>query len=340
MNKKLRVGILGAGFMGQTHGQRLIARQDVEVVAVCDAVAEATGKLQGKLGLPSAGVFSNFDRMLANAGLDVLYVCLPPFAHNGEVEQAAAKGIHLFLEKPIALDVQRGTAMVAAIEKAGIVSQVGFHFRFRQGVEQLRRMIADGSAGQPTLFEGRFWCNMLGGAWWRDKNRSGGQIVEQLIHIYDLALHLFGEPVSVTGRLENLTHRQVADYSIEDTSIGTICFKNGALATVTGSNVALPMHFLGDWRVVCERALLDYRCTGQHWVTPDASTLFRHDGEKISRAEFTEDADVYASETNDFLTAIATNGRTRTPVQDGLNSLRVVRAVVESAQRDGNPVHL
>ena len=340
MSKQFRAGILGAGFMGKTHGQRLVARTDVTVVAVCDAVAAAAGKLKEEIRATEAGVFSDFNRMLTDAKLDVLYVCLPPFAHHGQVEQAAAQGIHLFLEKPIALEVPAGAAMVAAIEKAGVVSQVGFHFRFRQGVAQLRRMIADGSAGHPTLFAGRFWCNMSGSAWWRDKNRSGGQIVEQLIHIYDLAWHLFGEPASVTGRLENLTHRQVSDYSIEDTSIGTISFQNGALATVTGSNCAVPMNFLGDWRVVCERALLDYRCTGQPWVAPDLSTLIRHDGEKENRNEFKEDADVYAAETNDFLTAIATNGRTRTPVHDGLKSLRVVRAVVESAARGGVPIKL
>jgi predicted dehydrogenase len=85
--------------------------------------------------------------------------------------------------------------------------------------------------------------------------------------------------------------------------------------------------------VVCERAALDYRTTGQAWVTPDEATLFTHDGEKVTPEHFKEDSDAYGAETDDFLQAIHGGGKTRSPARDGLNSLRVVLAVLESAQR-------
>ena len=165
-------------------------------------------------------------------------------------------------------------------------------------------------------------------------------MVEQVIHIYDLAMHLLGEPVSVTGAAENLCHRHVADYTMEDTSVGLIRFRNGALASITGSNCALPMHFVGSWRVVCERAVLDYRTTGQAWVTADEATLFTHDGQEVTPEHFKEEGDAYGAETDDFLHAIHSGGRTRSPARDGLNSLSVVLAVLESAQRGGKIVKM
>ena len=127
---------------------------------------------------------------------------------------------------------------------------------------------------------------------------------------------------------------------MEDTSVGLVRFRNGALASITGSNCALPMHFVGSWRVVCERAVLDYRTTGQAWVTPDEATLFTHDGEKVTPEPFKEEGDASGAETNDFLPAIRSGGKTRSPARDGLNSLRVVLAVLESAQRGGEIVKI
>ena len=154
MTTTLRVGIVGAGFMGQTHGQHLLQHDDVRIVAICDRAGDAAMKVKEKLKAEAATVFTDFDRMLAECPLDVLYVCLPPYAHNGQVEKAAAKGIHLFLEKPIALTLARAESMVKAIEASGVVSQVGYHFRFRRSIEQLRRRLADGSRRAADLVRG------------------------------------------------------------------------------------------------------------------------------------------------------------------------------------------
>ena len=339
MAKRLRVGILGAGFMGKTHGGNLAKDARVELVAVCDVQRDAAAALSGQLGVGEAGVFTDFNRLIADCPLDVLYVCLPPFAHHGEVEHAASRGIHLFLEKPMAPTPEAARDMARAIAAAGVVSQVGYHMRFKRSTERMKALLASGEAGRPTLFDARYWVNMLGSAWWRDQARSGGQVYEQLVHLYDLALYLFGAPKQVTGLLKNLCHAQ-PDYTIEDTSVGVIEFNNGALATITGSNCALPMHFLGDWRVVCEHALLDYQSTGQHWVTPDSASISRTAGEEITREAFIEDGDPYAAETDDFLTAILQQTPTRTPAAQGVASIELVAAMQSSASQGGVPISL
>jgi predicted dehydrogenase len=200
-------------------------------------------------------------------------------------------------------------------------------------------MLDEGGAGRPTMFTGRFWCNMLGSNWWRRKDGSGGQVYEQLIHLYDLALHLLGQPDSVCGFMANLTHGDSADYTIEDTSIGTIRFAGGSLATITGSNCALPEHYIGDCRLVCEKLLFDYMSTGD-WRVKDTATFYRHDGGKVESEKVTEDGDPFQAETQDFLRAVREGGTTRTPVQDGLVAVRLVSAVMESSENNGEPVRL
>jgi len=337
MAQNISIGILGAGFMGQTHGTRLISQEGVAVAAICDANREAAINLQQKLG-GTAEIFVDFDHLLEKTRLDALYVCIPPFAHSGQVEIAAAKGLHLFIEKPIAISRERAESMAQAIQKAGVVSQVGYHNRFRKGVEETRKLLISGATGNPTLFQGRYWCNMLGGAWWRSKAGSNGQVFEQVIHIYDTAMHLLGEPASVCAFMGNLGHQNIPDYTIEDTSVSIIRFKNGSMASIVGSNNAMPAHFIGDYRVVFEKAVLDYRATGQEWVTPDTSTILQYDGEGTRRQDFIEDQDVYLAETLEFLAAVRGQGMTRAPVSVGLAGVRLVSAVLESAQKGGEPV--
>ena len=321
--EKYNVGILGAGFMGKTHAGSLSKLDNVKVTAVCDISENLIADLNEATGC-SATAYTNFDNMLANENLDILYVCLPPFAHNGEVEKAAAKGIHLFLEKPIAIDSEKAEKMVAAIEANGVKSQVGFHMRFRKSIQKLKKMIDDGSAGKATLFAGRYWTNMDGSEWWRDQSKSGGQIFEQIIHIYDLATYLFGETTNVSGIVSNICHNGRKDYSIEDTSVGVLNFANGAAGVVTGSNCAVPMHFFGDFRVVCENVSLDYSCTGQTWVDPDKSILYYGEDK---RDDFVEDSDPYLLETQDFINAICEDRNTCTPARDGLNAIKLVEAI-------------
>ena len=68
----------------------------------------------------------------------------------------AEKGIHIFNEKPIALNLERGQSMVDAIEKAGVHSQVGYHMRFGKAVRRVRELMETGVAGRPTLFSANY----------------------------------------------------------------------------------------------------------------------------------------------------------------------------------------
>jgi predicted dehydrogenase len=327
----IRVGILGSGFMGRTHAMNLSRIEGVSVRALCARDTAAARETSAVCTGGVAAVFESFTEMLDAVPLDALFVCIPPHAHEGQVEEAARRGIHVFLEKPIALTRARGRSMTAAVEKAGVVSQVGYHCRFGTAVELLKAMIESGGAGRPTLLQGRYYCNSLHADWWRDRERGGGQVLEQAIHLYDLAAHFLGVPATASGQMANLCHADVPDYTVEDTSVSAVRFASGALAGIAGSNCAVPMAWEMAFTVVCGRVTAFF-------TSPNNAVFVKTGGTEPQSERVDAETDLYVREARDFFSAIRGNGRTRCPIREGLVSLELVLAVTESARAGGAPV--
>ncbi|MGE5598827.1 MAG: Gfo/Idh/MocA family protein [Bacteroidota bacterium] len=329
MHAKIRLAILGAGYMARRHAHNLAREPEAALVAVCDVRREAAEALCAELR-GEAAPYEDFDRMLAETAPEAIYVCLPPFAHEGQVEEAAGRGIHLFLEKPIALTAQRAASMVLAVQRAGVVAQVGYHMRFGAAVRELRRMIEDGTAGRPALFDARYDCNSLHGPWWRDAEKSGGQVLEQAIHLYDLALHFLGEPSRAAAFTANLCHGDVPGYTVEDTSAAAICFKNGSLAGITASNCAVPMEWNSSFTVVCEKVTA-------YFTDPNRAEFVRTDADPPERFSIRGDVEMYVEETRAFLASVRGRGLRVAPIEEGYLGVRLVEAVVASAKAGGTP---
>jgi len=321
----LSVAFYGAGFMAQTHARVLVQIPEVRCIAVCasgDPSADAFAAEQGE----GMQVFADYTEMLDTAKPDVVYICVPPFAHGNEVEQAAERGVHVFIEKPVALEVPVARRMVEAAEAAGIVTQVGFQMRFHPAVLALEERIASGAAGDPVLFTGRYWTNMDGKNWWKDRARSGGQILEQVIHLYDLAAHLMGEADldRACGHLANVAHRDDPDYRMEDVSAGMLPHSSGGVSVITGCNAVRPMHFLADYRAVFAHDFLDYQTTGRPWEQADRAVL--SSGETVV-GEWNTAVDLSEAISADFLAAVREKSGARVPLRDGLRALEWVHAV-------------
>lgn len=342
-SSSLRIGFLGAGGMGRLHASRLLKLKGVNVVAICSRPMEFAVKMNDDLLAGKAACYEDFEQMLDEVPMDALYVCLPPFAHDGQVELAAKRGLHLFLEKPLSIDVRRATSMVSAIEKAKVTTQMGYHMRFGEPVRKLKKMIEDGSAGQPTLFEGSYWSNALHGPWWRDVTKSGGQILEQAIHAYDLALHFFGPVKAVSGLSANLLHKKVPGYTVEDTSSALLRFANGAMGTLSASNCAVPTQWRISFRVVCEKVTAEFTNPSEaiFWQTKGrtAEEIFKS-GKPMQPQVIKAEEDLYQQEDTNFIRALQGKGAALTPARQGLESLKVCTAVLQSAKAGGKVVTL
>lgn len=323
--KPLRTAILGCGSFAHRHAGNIIRHpDDLQFVAFCDHRA-ANAQAFAAAYAPNAAIYTNFHTMLAKEGLDLLLICLPPFAHTDEVEACAARGVHILMEKPIALTSQDAWRMVAAAEAAAIHTQVGFMFRFGAAVEEMKRLISSGEAGRPGLMAARYFCNSLHAPWWRLRDKSGGQLVEQVIHMVDLMRYLLGEPTSIFSRQENLFHKEMADYTVEDVSATIVSFVSGALGVIYASNGAIPNRWINDYKVVTQGITADFT---------NANNATFHSTQETGREPLliAEERNVHDHELMDLVRAIRQGGTTRTPLREGALSLDLALAATRSAQ--------
>jgi len=324
---RLRVGILGCGSFAHRHAQIIAALPDeAELVAFCDRNDWKARAYAEEYSGGRAPVFTDHVTLLDQAALDVLIVALPPYGHTDEVEQAAARGVHLLMEKPIALASEQGWRMVAAAEQAGIKTQVGFMFRFGAAVEHMKMLLESGEAGRPGLMSARYFCNALHADWWRTREKSGGQLVEQAIHMFDLLRYLFGDAASVYSRQENLFHGDVPGYTAEDTSATIVSFRSGALGVVYATNGAIPGRWINDYRVVAQNVTAEF-------VSANQATFTFTAGPERTPLAVASDRDFRRALIEDLFAAIRTGGETRTPLREGAKTLDLVLAAVRADER-------
>lgn len=324
--KPLRTAILGCGGFAKVHAKNLISLSDeIELTAFCDHHDYNARAFSEEYTAGKGSIFTDYHKMFETASLDLVVICLPPFAHSDEVEAAAQNGVHILIEKPIALSSKHAWRMVEAAERARIKTQVGFMFRFGTAVERLKELMASGEMGLTGLMSARYFCNSLHAPWWRDRSKSGGQLVEQVIHMVDLMRYLMGDPVSVYSRQENLFHREVADYTVEDVSATVFGFQSGAIGVIYATNGAIPGKWINDYRVVAQKLTAEFSNAN--------NAQFHFTAESPIRTEtISSDKNIYLVELQDLLNAIRTDGQTRTPLREGAMSLDMALAATKSAE--------
>ena len=349
----IRLAVLGTGGMGRMHAGNLLKHPGVTLVGVCGTSLEKAGGMITALGEPATGAegFTDFSVMLRRAKPTAVVVAIPPFAHDGQTQAAAKKGYHLLLEKPVALTLKDAKSMAAAIEKGGGVAVVGHHMRYGAMVRRVGEAIASGEAGKVTLVQGRWFCNALHGAWWRDLAKSGGQVVEQAIHTYDMACWFArlgaggGKPVGVSGLMANLTKRDQPGYTVEDTHAAVVAFEGGAMASMCASNAAVPKVWANRVTVVCERMTAEVRSDNEGtltWGDGKTSEDWWKEGGEPRVEEIGAKVSVYGEVATGFVRSIQA-GKVVDPaatVEDAVRSLSVVLGVVKSSEKGGKWVDL
>lgn len=330
---RLRTAILGCGNFAHRHAQNLVALgDDFDLVAFCSRTVEKAVAFSEQYTAGKGAVFAGHHAMFDAVDLDLVVICLPPYAHSDEVDLAAERGVDILIEKPIALTSEHAWRMVEATEQAGIKTQVGFMYRFGEAVERLKALLDGGATGPAGLMSGRYFCNALHAPWWRVREKSGGQFVEQVIHLVDLMRYLLGEPESVYSRQANLFHRHLPDYTIEDVSATVIAFRNGALGVIYATNGAIPGRWVSDYHVVAQHLTTEFSDANH------ATFYFTTEPERPPQIIAAE-KDCYQAELLDLLNAIRSGGQTRTPIREGALSLDLALAATRSAHT-GLPVKL
>src|SRR5947209_14891728 len=191
MSTTVRIGFVGVGGIATHHLTQLKEVEGAEIVALCDVSEE-----RARAGAEQFGgvTYTDYRPMIERERLDALYVCVPPFAHEDAEILAARRGVHLFVEKPVALDLAKGLEVLAAIRAAGVLSSAGYTLRNFPATETARRYLA---GREIAMITANRWGGMPGVPWWRVMEQSGGQLVEMTTHQVDLMRLFAGEVVEV-----------------------------------------------------------------------------------------------------------------------------------------------
>jgi predicted dehydrogenase len=313
---RLRVGILGNGGIAARHAASVAKLPKLmELAAVCGRDAERVRAFTGEHG---GQPFTDLDAML-DFGIDLMIDAAPPFSRSGESERAAAAGIHLLVEKPIALDAARGEALVRAADAAGVTAAIGFMYRHGDAVRRWQ----GAETGPVGLMTGSYHCNALHAPWWRERDKSGGQIVEQLIHIVDLVRLFMGEPDSVYARKANLFHRDAPGYDVEDVSTILFGWDDGRIATLNASNIAVPGKWDKSWSLYASRATAHF--------TDWNNAVFTDTSGAPEAQVWAGETDPFVAQLADLAEAIRDGLAPRVPLREGVGSLRLALAAVRSA---------
>ena len=322
---ELRVGFIGVGNIARGgHLKHLSRWDDVELVAFCDLDEEVAGGVAAEYG---GAAYTSAERMLDEIALDAAYVCLPPFAHTDQEVLAAQRGVALFVEKPLSVDLAKAVQIHTAIEEAGVVSAVGYNWR----ATEITRIARQRMAGRPVSAAFAYWIGGFPGVmWWRQQTQSGGQMNEQATHVIDIARHLIGaDAVSVYAQgARGVGSAKWEKHDICDHIVATITFGNGAVLSVGTGHLApggfrVGVDFLLDELVVTHNnAELIVKTPGHEETIANANDPFEAEDRAFLDAVRSGDAQaVYCS------------------YADALETHRITMAINESVE-SGAVVHL
>jgi predicted dehydrogenase len=225
----MNVGFIGAGSIAQVHLQNLDLFDGVSVTALCD-VDEQQAERVASARPDETETFTDHEAFLDETGLDAVFVAIPPTAHTDQVSMVAERGIDLFVEKPLPLDGDRARKFRDAIDDAGVLSQVGYMFRYAPLVERAKDIVEDRTL---SLVEGHWLSGVPGADWWRRKDLSGGQVVATTTHVYDLARYFGGEAVTVSAHGGQRIVTDVIDF--EDSHGATVRHEDGTVSQVAST---------------------------------------------------------------------------------------------------------
>jgi predicted dehydrogenase len=237
---QVRFGIVGPGKVAELHAAALGRIPPARLVGVAGRDPERARALARTYG---AAAWPSFEGMLASRQLDALIVCTPHPLHAEYAIAAARAGIHVVVEKPMAVTIRDCDAMIEAAARNDVVLSVISQRRWYPAVRRVMSAIDAGRIGDPGLatVEVLGWRGpeYYGLDSWRGtmEGEGGGVLVNQAVHQLDLLRWFLGPLVEIGGQVANLNHPGI---EVEDTAVAVARFASGALASIVASNSQRP----------------------------------------------------------------------------------------------------
>jgi predicted dehydrogenase len=329
----MKVGIAGVGFMGTVHAEAWAAT-DAELMGCC---AETAQEAAGLARTYRTHVYPDYATLLD--AVDVIDICTPTHLHHEMVLQAAAAGRHIVCEKPLARTVEQAQEMIRVCRAAGVKLFVAHVVRFFPEYALAKAQIDQGKIGQPAvvrLSRGSYRPKKPSGNWFLDVEKSGGMMLDLMIHDFDFARWISGEVESVYARNVSTAHPDAAT----EYGIAILRHTGGALSHVIGAWAYPPPTFRTSFEIAGDGGLIEWSSDS----TAPINLLLRKEnaaapdvglpGSPVAESPYT-------TQIKEFYEALnASRARAvRVSAADGLAAVQIALAAIESAQ-SGKPIQI
>lgn len=331
MDKKLRVGIVGTGAMGQTHA-RAWQKTPAKISGFVSRSPETSLVLAHQF---ETQVYSSLHEMLPY--VDVLDICVPTHLHHEVTLAAARAGVHVICEKPLARTSAEAEEMIDVCESAGVKLLAAHVVRYFPEYAAAQQSVESGEIGHPAILRlnrGTYRPFKTYENWFLDEEKSGGVILDLMIHDFDYARWIAGDVKTVFAKNVMTEH---SDAKV-DHALVILTHKSGAISHVEGSwALPVPM-FRTGFEIAGSIGLIEHHSDHTSSINAFLHTI-QEDGLAVPMQQNPLHIDPYTAEIKSFYDHLVYDTPIPVTAEDGLEALKIGLAAVESA-RTGLPVHM
>jgi predicted dehydrogenase len=322
----MKVGIVGAGSMGFAHAPawKMAAPLGAQLVGVTARHKDTANALAKQHGLQ---LYDSFESLLAD--VDIVDICTPTNLHRDMTMQAAEAGKHVLCEKPIALTLDDGRAMIDACKKANVRLFVGLVVRFFPQYIAAQQAIASGQIGKVgviRLARAGYQPRKSLDNWFTDESRSGGMILDLMIHDYDVARWLGGNVKRVFAKSVRSKQRNApGDYALV-----TLRFENGAIGHIEGGWAYPPPFFRTSMDIAGTDGLIEWTSDTSSMVQIHLMNPPKPDAAEVAVPVALDEENPFSAEIGHFYDAVVNNKPFSVTAEDALAALQIALAARES----------
>jgi len=343
----LKIGVIGAGSISESHLDSYANNEEVEIYAICDLNEERAKAKATKYH--ASKVYTNYHELLANEEIEAVSICTWNNTHAEIAIAALDAGKHVLVEKPLSKTVEEALRVQEAVKRSGKVLQVGFVRRYASNTNIIKAFIDNNELGE--IYYAKASClRRLGnpGGWFADKERSGGgPLIDLGVHVIDICWYLMGRPkvksisantynkLGNRSNVKNLSFYKAADYdptknTVEDLANAMIRFENGASLMV---DVSFTLHAKEN-----TLAVTLYGDKGGAELEPEVAIVTeKYDTilnafPQVDSASF-DFKQAFQNEINHFIASVKGEKETLSPIEDGVEMMKILCGIYESSQK-------
>jgi predicted dehydrogenase len=331
--RRIRYAVVGLGHIAQAAVLPAFrhANRNAQLAALVSDDETKRQELGGKYGVERTVPYEDFDGLLQSGEIDAVYIALPNHLHREYTERAAAHGIHVLCEKPMAVTEQDCRAMIRACEENGALLMIAYRLHFEPANLRAAELVQNGTLGDVRIFNSVFTMQVKEGDIRVRQETGGGVLYDIGIYCINAARYLFrAEPVEAFAFSASTGEPRFRD--VDEMTTAVLRYPDERLASFTvsfGASDVSAYRLVGTEATLRVEPAYEYAGELKHYLTADDKTRERTFAKR----------DQFAAELDYFSRCIMESRHPEPSPREGLADVQIIEALLRSAQT-GRPVSL